>query len=101
MTYKMTPYNEYISKSRYARYLDDKGRREHWHETVARYFDFMTKHLKDKHNYTLTPELRSELEEAVNGLEVVPSMRSIMNSPDEPHHSRRGWTAGWGGLCPP
>jgi ribonucleoside-triphosphate reductase (thioredoxin) len=80
MTYKMTPYNEYISKSRYARYLDDKGRREHWHETVARYFDFMTKHLKDKHNYTLTSELRSELEEAVNGLEVVPSMRSIMTA---------------------
>jgi hypothetical protein len=40
MTIKeMTPYETYIAKSRYSRYLDDKGRREHWPETVKRYFD--------------------------------------------------------------
>ena len=44
----MSPYNNFIAKSRYSRYLDDKGRREHWNETVARYFDFMEQHLKDK-----------------------------------------------------
>jgi ribonucleoside-triphosphate reductase (thioredoxin) len=76
----MTPYQQYIHKSRYARYLDDKGRREHWPETVARYFNFMEKHLKDKHNYTLTPELRTKLESAVLNLEVMPSMRSIMTA---------------------
>jgi ribonucleoside-triphosphate reductase len=81
-TFKMTPYNEYIAKSRYARYLDDQGRREHWHETVARYFDFMTKHLKEKHNYVLDSSLRSKLETAVNSLDVVPSMRSIMTAGD-------------------
>ena len=76
----LTPYQEYIGKSRYARFLDDKGRREHWHETVNRYFDFMEKHLKEKHNYTLTKKLREELQNAVTALEVVPSMRSIMTS---------------------
>ena len=80
--YKMTSYNEYIAKSRYARYLDEEGRREHWHETVARYFSFMTKHLKEKHGYTLTGSLRNELQTAVTNLDVVPSMRSIMTAGD-------------------
>ena len=78
----MTPYQTYIAKSRYARYLDDKGRREHWDETVGRYFDFMGKHLKDKHGYTLPDTLRQKLEQAVQNLEVVPSMRSIMTAGD-------------------
>jgi ribonucleoside-diphosphate reductase alpha chain len=76
----MTPYNTFIAKSRYSRYLDDKGRREHWNETVARYFDFMEKHLATKQNYTLTKELRSELEQAVVALDVVPSMRAVMTA---------------------
>ncbi len=78
--YTMTPYNTFIAKSRYSRYLDDKGRREHWDETVKRYFDFMEKHLAEKQNYTLTKELRNELEQAVNDLDVVPSMRAIMTA---------------------
>jgi len=78
--YTMTPYNTFIAKSRYSRYLDDKGRREHWNETVARYFDFMENHLAEKQNYTLTKELRSELEQAVVALDVVPSMRAIMTA---------------------
>jgi len=76
----MTPYNTFIAKSRYSRYLDDKGRREHWNETVARYFDFMEKHLATKQNYTLTPELRNELQTAVTALDVVPSMRAVMTA---------------------
>lgn len=78
--YKMTPYNTFIAKSRYSRYLDDKGRREHWNETVARYFDFMEKHLETKQNYKLSKELRTELEQAVNDLDVVPSMRAVMTA---------------------
>jgi ribonucleoside-triphosphate reductase len=78
--YELTPYNTFIAKSRYSRYLDDKGRREHWGETVARYFDFMTKNLKEKNGYTLTPELRAELEDAVKHLDVVPSMRAVMTA---------------------
>ena len=78
--YQMTPYNTFIAKSRYSRFLDDKNRREHWGETVARYFDFMEKHLATKQNYKLTPELRSELQEAVTNLDVVPSMRAVMTA---------------------
>ena len=78
--YKMTPYNTFIAKSRYSRYLDDKGRREHWDETVVRYFDFMEKHLEAKCNYKLAPELRKELQDAVTHLDVVPSMRAVMTA---------------------
>ena len=80
MPYTMTPYNTFIAKSRYSRYLDDKGRREHWSETVTRYFDFMSSHLSTKHNYELTSELRNKLEQAVVALDVVPSMRAIMTA---------------------
>jgi ribonucleoside-diphosphate reductase alpha chain len=76
----MTPYNTFIAKSRYSRYLDDKGRREHWDETVVRYFDFMENHLATKQNYTLTKELRNELQTAVTALDVVPSMRAVMTA---------------------
>ena len=80
MNHKMTPYQTYIAKSRYSRYLDDKGRREHWNETVGRYFDFMEKHLLKNNNYVLTGPLRSRLEDAVLNLDVMPSMRSLMTA---------------------
>lgn len=80
MKYEMTPYNTFIAKSRYSRYLDDKGRREHWSETVDRYFNFMEKHLSEKQNYVLTEELRKELQDAVTSLDVVPSMRAVMTA---------------------
>ena len=79
---EMTPYQHYISKSRYSRFLDKEGRREHWPETVARYFDFMGNHLLTKHNYVLQDSLRTRLQDAVTNLEVVPSMRSIMTAGD-------------------
>ena len=81
MTVKeMTPYETYIAKSRYSRYLDDQGRREHWPETVKRYFDFMANHLQKNHNYTLTDELRNRLETAVVNRQALPSMRSLMTA---------------------
>lgn len=77
---KMSPYQTYISKSRYSRFLDKEGRREHWPETVSRYFNFMEKQLLNNHGYVLTEVLRGRLQEAVTNLEVVPSMRSIMTA---------------------
>ena len=78
--YLPTTYQEFIHLSRYSRWLPEKGRRETWEETVARYFDFFTEHLKDTVNFTLTKKLRDELEQAVLGLRVMPSMRCIMTA---------------------
>ena len=68
----MTPYETYIAKSRYARFLDNEGRREHWPETVQRYVNFMQKHLKTKHNYDIAPTLLSRMKEAITNREVLP-----------------------------
>ena len=78
--YLPTSYQEFIHLSRYSRWLPDKERRETWDETVARYFDFFTDHLKDLHKYKLTKALREELEEAVLSLKVMPSMRCLMTA---------------------
>lgn len=75
-----TDYQNYIHKSRYARYLDSEGRREHWGETVHRYFDYFEQDLEEAHGYKVSPTLRSELMDAVNSLAVMPSMRALMTA---------------------
>lgn len=73
-------YQAFIHLSRYARWLPEENRRETWQETITRYFDFFTKHLKEQHKYTLTDALRKELETAVLELSVMPSMRCLMTA---------------------
>ena len=75
-----TDYQNFIALSRYARWKEDEQRRETWSETVARYFDYITKHLADKHDYKLSDSLRGELEEAVLTQAVMPSMRALMTA---------------------
>ena len=75
-----TPYQQFIHKSRYARWIEDEERREDWHETVYRYTNFMTNHVKDKHNFDIPKKDLSEIHDAILGLEVMPSMRAMMTS---------------------
>jgi len=42
------PYRNFIHVSRYSRWIEEKGRRETWVETVDRYIDFMKEHLSKK-----------------------------------------------------
>ena len=60
--YLPTDYQNFIALSRYARWKEDEQRRETWGETVSRYFDYMTNHLKETCNFTLEDKLRNELE---------------------------------------
>ena len=76
----MDIYQNMIAKSRYSRYLEDKGRREHWPETVARYMNFMDNHLINKLDYHMPADLRVELHQAIENLEVMPSMRAMMTA---------------------
>jgi len=75
-----TPYQEFIHKSRYARWLEDEGRRENFDETVDRYVNFMVNQVKGKCNYDLPAADVEDLREAILNLEVMPSMRAIMTS---------------------
>lgn len=78
----MTVYADFIAKSRYARYLEEEGRRENWYETVDRYFAFMEDHLLDKHDYFISDSMMARLKGAVYNKEVMPSMRAIMTAGD-------------------
>lgn len=69
---KMDSYQQFIHRSRYARWLDDKGRRETWAETISRYLDFFA----DK----LQPMERARLFQAIERLDVMPSMRCLMTA---------------------
>ena len=73
------PYENFIALSRYARWLEDKNRRETWGETVDRYFNFMLSHLKDQ-GYTPNDKIVKELKDAVFNRNVMPSMRSVMTA---------------------
>lgn len=68
MTFKLTEYQKFIHKSRYARYLDSEGRRETWEETVQRYCDFWDK------------PLPNEVKQAILDMEIMPSMRALMTA---------------------
>jgi len=78
--YLPTDYQNFIALSRYARWKEDEQRRETWGETVARYFDYITKHLVTKHDYKLSDSLRGELEQAVLNQDIMPSMRALMTA---------------------
>ncbi len=75
-----TVYQQFIHKSRYARFLEKEQRRETWEETVSRYFDFFQEYLQENNNFTMSETVRAELEEAVLNLQVMPSMRCLMTA---------------------
>ena len=64
-------YESFIHKSRYSRYLWDEGRRESWEETVLRYVNFW------KERGMLNDEEAVEIANAIENLEVMPSMRAM------------------------
>lgn len=73
-------YQEFIHKSRYARWIWEENRRENWDETVARYFNFFDEHVKGVTGYSITAEERKDLEQAVLNLDIMPSMRCMMTA---------------------
>ena len=70
----MDQYQQYIHKSRYARYFDDEGRRETWDETVNRYIDFFVE------RGSIDQGQAFELFNAIRDMQVMPSMRCIMTA---------------------
>ena len=70
----MDQYQQFIHKSRYARWIPEKNRRESWHETVNRYVDFW----KDRGQIDEKTALK--LFNAIHNLEVMPSMRCMMTA---------------------
>lgn len=74
------PYRNFIHISRYARWLEDKGRRETWVETVDRYVDFMKNHIITNYNYKENDIIFSQIRDAILNHKIMPSMRALMTA---------------------
>lgn len=68
------PFRSFISKSRYARWIEEYGRRETWSETVNRYVDFISPKVD------LSPDDKAHLRYNILNHKVMPSMRAIMTA---------------------
>mgnify|MGYP003314866948 CR=1 FL=1 len=68
----ITPYQQFIHKSRYARYLPEEQRRESWEETIGRFIDFFDTRL-DRNHFERFKSL-------IVGMDVMPSMRALMTA---------------------
>jgi len=68
-----TDYQNFIAVSRYARWMEEEGRRETWEETVQRYVDYMAEKVKGH-----LP--KQQIFDAIHKLEVMPSMRALMTA---------------------
>ena len=73
-------YRNFIHVSRYARWIEEKGRRETWVETVDRYIDFMKNHLVENYNYEQDNIVFSQIREAIIHHKIMPSMRALMTA---------------------
>ena len=70
--YLPTQLQEYVHKSRYARWDEAQARRETWPETVKRYIEYFNNKFP---NYPA-----KELQTAIEKLDVMPSMRALMTA---------------------
>jgi ribonucleoside-diphosphate reductase alpha chain len=70
----MDAYQQYIHKSRYARYLPEEQRRETWEETIDRYLNFWIEKGK------LSLEEANGIFADIHDMNVMPSMRALMTA---------------------
>jgi ribonucleoside-diphosphate reductase alpha chain len=70
-----TLYQQFIFLRSYSRWDWDKGRREHWDETVDRYFSFLRGRVPKK-----LLALYADVQEQVLHLNVMPSMRALWSA---------------------
>ena len=71
-----TDYQAFIHTSRYARWLEEENRRETWAETVHRYMKKVVSPL----TFASDLEAYEQIEQAILGLEIMPSMRALMTA---------------------
>jgi ribonucleoside-triphosphate reductase len=73
-------YKNFIHISRYARWIEEKNRRETWVETVSRYINFMKDHLVLNYGYSPNAKIFDEVKDAILNHRIMPSMRALMTA---------------------
>jgi ribonucleoside-triphosphate reductase len=74
------PYQSFISKSRYANWLEEENRRETWEETVDRYCSYMQDRMDRDYPGVYGKKFWNRARKAILNLEVMPSMRGLMSA---------------------
>lgn len=74
-----TPYQQYIHQTRYARWDDEKGRRETWPESVGRYVTWFEAQCAER-GHELRPRDREAVRAGIQTLATLPSMRCFMTA---------------------
>jgi ribonucleoside-diphosphate reductase alpha chain len=74
------PYKNFIHISRYARWIEEKNRRETWTETVERYINFMKDHLILNYGYSPNAKIFDEVKDSILNHKIMPSMRALMTA---------------------
>lgn len=69
----ISSYQQFIHKSRYARWNNDLQRRENWDETVHRYVSFFASRIPKSDR----EQISNEIEKAILSMDVMPSMRAM------------------------
>jgi hypothetical protein len=69
-----TDYQTFIATSRYARWMDEEGRRETWDETVQRFMDNIV------NDVDIDEKDKRDIHESILSLQVMPSMRALMTA---------------------
>lgn len=73
----MSPLQQVIHKTRYARWNEEAGRRETWDETVGRYVNWFDAYFADKHDFKLG-SYKNLAFDSIRAMRTMPSMRCLM-----------------------
>lgn len=76
----LDPYRSFIAASRYARWDEDKNRRETWQETVDRYITFMSKHAETNYPGAIPEPFWLQARDFMLNHKAMPSMRAVMTA---------------------
>jgi ribonucleoside-diphosphate reductase alpha chain len=76
--YLPTPYQSFIHKSRYSRWIEEEKRREEFSETVDRFIDNIVN--KSLASIDYAGSISFDIHKAILNLEVMPSMRAMMTA---------------------
>lgn len=76
MSNNLSVFQQFIFQRTYAKYLEEKGRKETWEECVDRYVDYVFEDLPE--HFVLS--YKNECREAILNLKVVPSMRMLLTA---------------------
>src|SRR5271170_150813 len=72
----ISPYQQFIHRSRYARWDNEKQRRENWDETVQRYVNYFAPRIPKSER----EQIANEIEKTILQMDVMPSMRAMMTA---------------------